>query len=68
MSVILTADELASLTGYKKAACQRQVLEAQGIPYKRIGNRNIVMSQHVVAWAEGRPVRASVGVNFSAVS
>lgn len=65
---ILSAADLRDLTGYARTAEQRRVLGQQGIPYKAIGNRTIVMSAHVSAWVEGRPVRQSVEPDFSMVS
>jgi len=67
MSVILSQDELRTLTGYARAAEQRRVLDDHGIPYKTIGNRTIVLSAHIASWVEGRPVRTSVEPDFSMV-
>ena len=67
MSVILSPDELRGLTGYSRGAEQRRILDEIGIPYKTVGSRTIVISQHVAAWVEGRPVRQSVEPDFSFV-
>jgi len=66
-SSILSQSDLKDLTGYARAAEQRRVLDDQGIPYKTIGSRTIVLASHVSAWIEGRPVRKSVEPDFSMV-
>jgi len=67
MTGILSQNELRELTGYARAAEQRRVLDEQGIPYKSIGSRTIVLHQHVAAWVEGRPVRRIVEPNWALV-
>lgn len=67
MSVLLTAAELRELTGYTRGQEQRHALDVAGIPYKTIGSRTIVLSVHVQAWVEGRPITTSVKPNLSAV-
>lgn len=64
---ILTPADLKDLTGYVRPAEQRKVLDEQGIPYKAIGSRTIVLASHISAWIEGRPVRLSVEPDFSMV-
>lgn len=64
---ILSAADLRDLTGYVRAAEQRRVLDEHGIPYKSIGSRTIVLSAHISAWVEGRPLRRSVEPDFSMV-
>lgn len=67
MSAIMTPAELRELTGYCRSAEQRRILDEQGIPYKTMGSRTIVMVQHVTAWVEGKPIRRSVEPNFAAI-
>ena len=67
MSAIMTPAELRELTGYCRSAEQRRMLDEQGIPYKAVGSRTIVMSGHVTAWVEGRPIRRMVEPNFDAI-
>lgn len=68
MSAIMTPAELRDLTGYCRSTEQRRTLDEQGIPYKAIGSRTIVMSSHVTAWVEGRPIRRIVEPDFSSVT
>lgn len=68
MSAIMSPAELRELTGYSRAAEQRRILDEQGIPYKSLGSRTIVMIEHVTAWVEGRPIRRMVGPNFAAMT
>lgn len=67
MSVIMSPAELQQLTGYCRAAEQRRILDETGIPYKTVGSRTIVLSDHVKAWVEGRPVRRLVEPDMSAI-
>ena len=67
MSEILSPAELKDLTGYARAAEQRRVLNEQGIPFKAVGTRTVVLSQHVVAWVEGRAIVRHAEPNFAAV-
>ncbi|RTZ39960.1 DUF4224 domain-containing protein [Candidimonas sp. SYP-B2681] len=53
---MLTPADLEELTGYRRPDLQRRMLDVHGIPYKAIGHRTIVISAHVVAWVEGRPI------------
>jgi hypothetical protein len=57
---MLTNDELCALTGYKAASKQAEVLAAQGIPFKEVRGRPVVLTAHVEAWAENRPIRQIV--------
>jgi len=68
MSAIMTPAELRELTGYCRSAEQRRMLDEYGIPYKSVGSRTIVMSQHVTAWVEGRPVHRLVEPDMSAIT
>lgn len=68
MSAIMTPAELRELTGYCRSAEQRRMLDENGIPYKPIGSRTIVMIDHVSAWVEGRPIRRMVGPDMSAIT
>jgi hypothetical protein len=63
----LTPAELRELTGYSRRSEQARVLAEQSIPFKEIGGRLVVLSCHVVAWMENRPVRQEVGIDFTAV-
>ena len=67
MTGLLSQDELRELTGYARAPEQRRILDEQGIPYKSIGSRTIVLHQHVAAWVEGRPVRRFSEPNLALV-
>jgi hypothetical protein len=67
MAEFLDSTDLHRLTGYARAAEQRQVLDEQGIPYKPVGNRTIVLSAHVKAWIEGQPLRRYAAPNMDAV-
>lgn len=67
MSAILSPNDLREITGYAQAAAQRRVLDEQGIPYKTVGSRTIVLEAHITAWIEGRPVRRTVEPDLSSV-
>jgi hypothetical protein len=67
MSEILTPAELKDLTGYARATEQRRVLSEQGIPFKELGPRTIVLSRHVLAWVEGRAIVRHAEPNFSLI-
>lgn len=60
-SEFLSAAELRELTDYARGEDQQRVLGEQGIPFKVVGRRVIVLRRHVVAWMENRPVRQSAG-------
>lgn len=64
---ILSEVDLKKLTGYLRAAEQRRVLDEEGIPYKAVGKRTIVLEAHVAAWVEGRAIRRAVEPDFSMV-
>ncbi len=64
---MLTPVDLQELTGYRRPELQRRMLDEHGIPYKAVGRRTIVISAHVVAWVEGRPVSRMVAPDFSKV-
>lgn len=68
MSAIMSPAELRELTGYCRAAEQRRMLDENGIPYKPVGSRTIVMIDHVSAWVEGRPIRRMVEPDMSAIT
>lgn len=65
--LFLSEAELQRLTDYKRPAEQRTVLDELGIPWKDVRGRTIVLSRHVEAWAEGKPVRASTGPRLDLV-
>jgi hypothetical protein len=58
--LVLSRDELCELTRYKQADKQAEVLTEQGIPYKEVRGRLVVLRDHVTAWMENRPVRQIV--------
>lgn len=68
MAEFLSSEDLRQLTGYSRAREQRQTLDDQGIPYKAIGNRTIVLSAHVAAWVEGKPMHRFSEPNMAAVT
>ena len=63
----LTRDELSELTGYARRTEQARVLAEQGIPFKDVGGRLVVLQCHVLAWMENRPVRAAAEPDWSAI-
>jgi hypothetical protein len=63
----LSRDELVALTGYKRAADQARELERSGVPFKMMRGRVIVLTAHVSAWMENRPIRQEVGIDFTSV-
>ncbi|WP_241043708.1 DUF4224 domain-containing protein [Achromobacter xylosoxidans] len=68
MAEFLSPEDLRQLTGYSRPREQRQTLDEQGIPYKSIGNRTIVLSAHVAAWIEGKPMHRHSEPNMAAVT
>lgn len=68
MNEFLSAEDLKELTGYSRCTEQRRMLDEHGIPYRPIGNRTIVLHQHIAAWVEGRPLRRHAEPDLSLVS
>lgn len=67
MSAVLSREEVATLTGYVRISDQRRFLSMAGIPFREMGNRIIVLEQHVAAWVEGRPIPRYVEPDLSVV-
>lgn len=65
---ILTPQEVRQLTDESSADAQAQVLEADGIPYRRRGKRLLVGRLIAREWLAGRTVAPSRGVDFSKVT
>lgn len=55
----LSRDELSELTGYSRRSDQARILTELGIPFKEVAGRLVVLSCHVVAWMENRPIQQS---------
>lgn len=68
MAEFLTQNDLRELTGYSRAKEQRRMLDEERIPYKVLGNRTIVLSTHIAAWVEGRPVARHSAPDMSMIS
>ena len=66
-SEFLSDAELRDLTDKIRRAEQAKVLDTQGIPFKEVGRRLVVLRRHVVAWMETRPVAALVEPDWSAI-
>lgn len=58
-TLTLTKAEVVEITGYRQSERQRAVLDEQGIPWRDVRGRTIILREHVTAWAEGRPMRRS---------
>ncbi len=67
MTEFLSDADLHKLTGYKRAPEQRQVLSEQGIPFRAVGKRTVVLTTHIQAWVEGHPIRRHAAPNMDAV-
>ncbi|CAJ47993.1 DUF4224 domain-containing protein [Bordetella avium] len=68
MAEFLTQDDLRELTGYSRAKEQRQMLDKEGIPYKALGGRTIVLASHISAWIEGRSVTRHSAPDMSMIT
>ncbi len=66
-ALLLNDAELVALTGYKRAAEQRKVLDEAGIPWKDMRGRTIVLRAHVEAWMLGKPMPRSAGPRMELV-
>lgn len=64
---LLNPDELRSLTGFANANSQERVLKADGLPYKRRGNRVLVSRFHMREWLSGQVVTPSRDFRFDLV-
>ncbi len=63
----LTPVEVKTMTGEATADGQERVLQLDGVPFKRRGNRILVSRFHTREWLSGRAVTPSRGVNLSVV-
>jgi len=66
-SAYLDAAELRQLTGYARATEQRRFLTENGIPFKPVHARTIVMHRHVEAWIQGNPIARRSEPNFAMI-
>jgi hypothetical protein len=58
MSEFLEPEDVKILTGYAYTKKQCAWMSAQGIPYRRVHGRVIVLRRNVREWLEGVPIRA----------
>lgn len=58
----LSREEVIAFTGYKRAQDQTRELERVGVPYKIMRGRVVVLTAHVTAYMENRPIRQEVGI------
>jgi hypothetical protein len=56
--LMLSAVDLHRLTGFKRRSEQARWLAEQGIPFRDMDGRLVVLQPHVVAWMEGRASRS----------
>ena len=67
MTETLDTAEVTALTGRRAREKQRAWLEANGVPFRRDGQRVIVSREHVRLWLAGSEFRASSGPRLDLV-